>query len=107
VAEIRFEPGLEACVETLAKSEYEAVLRAVLESDEPDDEVATRVAVLGEFLESTDFGALRGAYEPHLARGGRVVITVGPTDTGIEWRVALEGAPPVQPPVPDCELEGR
>jgi hypothetical protein len=101
VAEIRFEPDLEACVETLAKGEYEAALRKILEADEPDDEVATRIAVLSEFLESADFGALRGAYEPHLARGGRVVVTVASTDTGIEWRVVLDGAPPDRRPVSD------
>lgn len=94
MTEISFEPDLETCVETLAKGEYEAALREVLDTAEPGDDVATRVAVLREFLESADFGALRSAYEPHLARGDRVAITVRPVGTGVEWQVVFEEASP-------------
>lgn len=72
MVEIELEPDLSSCVQTLAKSEYNRLMRELLTSDEEDAEVQERLETLRIFLESTDFSELRSRYEPYLVQGKRV-----------------------------------
>jgi hypothetical protein len=76
MVEIKLEPDLSCCVQTLAKREYDRLTRELLTSDEEDTELQDRLETLRIFLESTDFGELRSRYEPHLVEGRRVRFTL-------------------------------
>jgi hypothetical protein len=76
MVEIKLEPNLSSCVQTLAKSEYNRLMRELLTSDEEDTELQERLETLRIFLESTDFSKLRSRYEPYLVQGKRVRFTL-------------------------------
>ncbi len=69
---LELEPSLEECIQTLAKREYERLVRSALESGDLDEETAGALEALKDFLEKTDFPRLRSRYEPYLAEGKRV-----------------------------------
>lgn len=68
---IEIEPELSACVETLAKREYQKTLSEFLDNGE-DKELQRRLETLRLFLETADFKQLRKEYERHLIEGKRV-----------------------------------
>jgi len=66
---IEFEPSLSECIETLAKKEYEATLRACLLLPESTVELQEKMKLLQLFLESANFSLLRAACEKQLVQG--------------------------------------
>jgi len=70
--EIRLEPSLSHCIETVAKREYERVLSILLKGDREDRQLEEELELLRLFLESADFGQLRGLSEDALLAGRRV-----------------------------------
>ncbi len=74
--EIKFEPSLSHCIQTLAKNEYDRIMGQLLETDSEKPDLGERLEVLKEFLESTDFNKLRAEYEPHVVRGKKVTFTL-------------------------------
>ena len=68
---IEIEPELFACIEVKAKRQYQRVLSQVLSKGE-SGELGTKLEILRLFIESADFGRLRGEYEKHLVAGKRV-----------------------------------
>ena len=73
---IRLFPEISCCVETLARREYEAAAKRLLEGAEPSVELGEKAEVLRRFLEAMDFKLLRRQSEAHLVRGRRVVFEV-------------------------------
>ena len=55
MVEIRIEPDLSNCVQTLAKAEYNRLTRELLASDAEDAELQESLETLRIFLESTHF----------------------------------------------------
>jgi hypothetical protein len=82
---IELEPDLSTCIETLARREYERTLEALLGTEEESVDLAERLRTLRLFLESTDFGGLRGRYEPHLVEGRRIRFTLRPAGDKTEY----------------------
>ena len=74
--EIRLEPNLSHCIETVAKREYETVMKLLLSDEQGDEQLEEKCEMLRLFLESADFGQLRGRCQPFLAEGKRVTFTL-------------------------------
>jgi hypothetical protein len=73
--EIKLEPSLSHCVETVAKSRYERVLSLLL-GGKQEDSLLDELELLRLFLESADLGQLRSRCEESLLAGKRVEITL-------------------------------
>jgi hypothetical protein len=89
MVEIRLEPDLSSCVQTLAKREYDRLTRELLTSDEEDAELQESLETLRVFLESTDFSELRGRYEPYLVEGRRVRFTLRQAADKAEYQMEV------------------
>jgi len=83
--EIKLEPSLSHCIETVAKRRYERVLSLIL-GGKQEESLMDELELLGLFLESADFRQLRSRCEESLLAGKRVEITLRPTP----------GAPPYE-----------
>jgi hypothetical protein len=77
--EIRLEPTLAGCIETVAKKEYERVLGLLLKALDEDPDLAEELELLRLFLESADFGELRSRSDVFLLAGRRVEFKLRPT----------------------------
>ncbi len=70
--EIELFPSLSGCIETVAKAEYQEIMRQLLAAGEDKAKLGDRAELLRVFLETTDFKKLRCESEEHLING-RVV----------------------------------
>ncbi len=84
--EIEFEPDLSHCIQTVAKREYDRLLKSILETEQSSTEVNQRIELLRRFLERTDFGRLRSEYEPYLIDGKQIRFTLRSMADEIEYR---------------------
>jgi hypothetical protein len=89
MVEIKLEPDLSSCIQTLARREYDRLTREILTSDEEDAELQERLETLRIFLESTNFSELRSRYEPFLVQGKRVRFTLRQTADKAEYRIQV------------------
>ena len=71
--EVKLEPNLSHCIETVAKREYEKVLSLLL-GGKQEDSLLDKLELLRLFLESADFGQLRSRSEESLFVGKRVEV---------------------------------
>jgi len=83
--EIEFIPNLEHCVQTLARQEYDRIMRLLLESDEAYSALGDRLELLKSFLENTDFNKIRSEYEPYLVEGKTIIFRLKPGKDGAEY----------------------
>lgn len=74
--EIKLEPNLSHCIETVAKREYERVLNLLLKAKEEDAQLAEELELLRLFLELADFGQLRSQCDKYLLAGKRVWVRI-------------------------------
>ena len=70
--EVELEPTPSACIETVAKKEYERILSLLLKAREEDPRLAEELELLRSFLESADFGDLRSRSDEFLLVGRQV-----------------------------------
>ena len=89
MVEIKLEPDLSKCVQTLAKTEYNRLMRELLTSDAEDVELQERLETLRMFLEATDFRELRSRYEPYLVEGKRVRFTLRQAADKAEYQLEI------------------
>jgi hypothetical protein len=75
--EIKLEPSLSHCIETVAKRRYERVLSLIL-GGKQEDSLLDELELLRLFLESADFRQLRSRCEEPLLEGRRIEITLRP-----------------------------
>ena len=87
---IELKPNLSSCIETLSKQEYDRTLNLLLKRESVDEELGERLETLRLFLESTDFGQLRGQYERHLVEGKRVTFLIFSKEGKISYNVIVE-----------------
>lgn len=64
-------PDLTHCIETVAKKEYEDIMRQLL-AGKSNAELEDRLALLRDFLETADFRELRRQSEEQLLQGRKV-----------------------------------
>jgi len=88
--QIKLEPDLSSCVQTLAKREYNRLTTELLTSDDEDAELQERLETLRLFLESTDFRVLRSRYEPFLVEGKRVRFTLRRAGDKTEYQMDVK-----------------
>jgi hypothetical protein len=72
MTQIELVPDLSHCIETLAKREYESLVRSYLQAGKVDIEFEEKVELLRSFLESVDFKKLRQQSESYLLKGQRI-----------------------------------
>lgn len=87
--EIKLEPSITHCIETIAKREYERVLGLLLKGKEEDVLLAEELELLRMFLESADFGQLRSRCEELLLAGKRVSVRLTSGSLQPKYRVEL------------------
>jgi hypothetical protein len=90
MVEIRLEPSLAGCIETVAKREYERVLSILLKEDREDGQLEKELELLRVFLESADFGRLRSLSEDILLDGRRVEFILRSTDTPPGYEIEVK-----------------
>jgi hypothetical protein len=69
---IELRVNLDQCIETAARREYDNLVRTYFQTGRVEEEFASRIELLREFLESADFKALRAESEKHLLDGKEV-----------------------------------
>jgi hypothetical protein len=87
---IELKPNLSSCIETLSKREYERTLNLLLKEGRVDEKLGERLEVLRLFLESADFGHLRGQYEGYLTEGKEVTFLIYPEGERVNYRLIVE-----------------
>jgi hypothetical protein len=65
-------PDLSQCIETVARKEYENLVRSYLQAGKSDSGFKDKVELLRTFLESADFRKLRKQSEEYLLKGQTV-----------------------------------
>ena len=69
MVKIELIPDLSHCVETVARREYQSLVKNYLQTGKGDDEFEEKVELLRNFLESADFRKLRSDSEQYLLEG--------------------------------------
>ncbi len=87
---IELKPDLSNCIETLSKKEYERTLNRLLKEGRVNEELGERLEVLRLFLESADFGHLRGQYEGYLTEGKKVTFLIYPEKGKVNYKLIVE-----------------
>jgi hypothetical protein len=94
--EVKLEPSLSHCVETVAKRRYEKVLSLLL-GGKQEESLLDELELLRLFLESADLRQLRSRCEESLLAGRRVEVTLR----------SAQGAFPYEIEVKEGQNEGR
>jgi len=87
--EIKLEPSLSHCIETVAKREYERVLSFLLRGKEEDAQLAEELELLRMFLESADFSQLRSRCEEFLLADKRIAVTLRSTNVLPKYEIEV------------------
>jgi hypothetical protein len=69
---IELVPTLSHCIETMAKREYWKSVDEYLKKRNEDRKFEEKIELLRAFLETADFGILRGQSEKHIIDGKKV-----------------------------------
>jgi hypothetical protein len=88
-AEIVLEPSITHCIESVAKTEYERILRLLLRAKKEDPRLADELELLRLFLESADFGVLRSRCEDPLAAGKHVKVKLRSAGGVPDWNIEV------------------
>jgi len=69
MVQIELAPDLSHCIETVARKEYENLVRSYLQASKGDSDFEDKIELLRSFLESADFRKLRQQSEKCLLKG--------------------------------------
>jgi hypothetical protein len=69
---IELVPDLSHCIETVARREYENLVKSYLQAGKGDSEFGEKIELLRSFLESADFRELRKQSEEYLVKGQKI-----------------------------------
>jgi hypothetical protein len=89
--EVKLEPSLSHCVETVAKRRYEKVLSLLL-GGKQEDSLMDELELLRLFLESADLRKLRIRCEESLLAGRRVEVLLKSTQGTLPYEVEVKEA---------------
>ena len=87
--EVKLEPSLSHCVETVAKKRYEKVLSLLL-GGEQEDSLLDELELLRLFLESSDLRQLRSRCEESLLAGKRVEVILKSVHGALPYEVEIK-----------------
>ena len=89
--EVKLEPSLSHCVETVAKKKYEKVLSLLL-GGKQENRLMDELELLRLFLESADLRKLRSRCEEALLAGRRVEVIVKSAQGPLPYEVEIQEA---------------
>src|SRR5512136_1549541 len=89
--EVKLEPSLSHCVETVAKRRYENVLSLLL-GGKQEDSLLDELELLRLFLESADLRQLRSRCEKSLLAGRRVEVTLRSAQGALPYEIEVKEA---------------
>ena len=72
MVQIELIPDLSHCIETVARKEYENLVRRYLQAGKGDSEFGSKLELLRSFLESADFRELRQQSEEYLLKDQKI-----------------------------------
>lgn len=87
--QIELIPDLTHCIETVARKEYNDLIKAYLRAGTSDAELEEKIELLRSFLETTDFRKLRQESESYLLQGLKVKFIVYQEDGETRYRLAM------------------
>jgi len=87
--QIELIPDLTHCIETVARKEYDDLIKAYLRAGTSDAELEEKIELLRSFLETTDFRKLRQESESYLLQGLKVKFIVYQEDGETRYRLAM------------------
>ena len=87
--EVKLEPNLSHCIETVAKRKYEKVLSQIL-GGKQEDSLLDELELLRLFLESADLRHLRSRCEESLLAGKRVEVILKSAQAVIPFEVEIK-----------------
>ncbi len=88
--EIKLEPSLSSCIETVANREYKKVLNILLKRDQEDEQMEEKLELLKLFLESADFDHLRSLSDKFLLKGERVEFILKSTNNPPKYEIEIK-----------------
>jgi hypothetical protein len=91
MTEIKLEPNLSHCIETVAKRKHEKVLSQIL-GGKQEDSLMDELELLRLFLESADFGRLRSRCEEPLLAGRRIEFILRPAPGNPFYEIEINEA---------------
>lgn len=89
--EVKLEPSLSHCIETVAKRRYEKVLSLIL-GGKQEENLLEELELLRLFLESADLRQLRSRCEESLLAGKRIEVVLKPAQGPLPYHVQIEEA---------------
>jgi hypothetical protein len=89
IMEIKLEPSLSHCIETVAKREYERVLSLLLRGKQEDSQLEEELELLRMFLESADFSELRSQCEEFLLSGRQIEVRLRSTSVLPKYEIQI------------------
>ena len=89
--EIKFAPDLSACIETVARKEYERILRELLNKRKRlnNEYLQHKLELLQIFLENADLARLRSECEEYLLLGHEVDFKIKSEEDGFDYEIDL------------------
>jgi hypothetical protein len=81
-------PDLSHCIETVARKEYENLVKGYLQAGKGDSEFKEKIELLGTFLESADFRELRRQSEDYLLKGQKIKFILYPQHGKAQYKMA-------------------
>ena len=88
--EIKFEPSLQSCIETVANKEYKEVLRQLLKTSQENEQLEEKLDLLTRFLEAADFNELRSRSDKFLLKGERVEFILKSKESPPNYEVEMK-----------------
>ena len=88
--QIELVPDLTHCVETMARKEYQSLVRNYLQEGKDDAEFQGKIELLRSFLETADFRKLRGESEAYLLKGKKVKFTLYREGNETRYRLTID-----------------
>lgn len=85
-------PTVTHCIETVAKREYWKTVDEYLGKGAKDEALEENIELLKSFLESADFGRLRGESDKHLLDGKKVTFTLSIENGKLKYEMTVDKA---------------
>ena len=87
MVQIKLVPDTTHCIETVARTEHEKLIRDLLRDGTCDAHMSGRIELLRTFLETADFKALRKQSDDYLLAGKRIAFIVRNNVNGFSYEI--------------------
>ena len=87
MVQIELTPDVSHCIETVARKEYESLIRSYFRTGKGDSDFEEKLEILRTFLESADFRKLRSYSEQYLLKGQKIKFIVYQEQGKAKYRI--------------------